>query len=71
MRDPKRIDSIVSQIKYLWHQHPDWRLCQLIENLVTEPDQKPQLRGGNLFNVEDNVIEESAAHVLAKGWQRD
>ena len=33
MRDPKRIDKILKDIKEIWEKHPDTRLGQLILNL--------------------------------------
>ena len=33
MRDPNRIDIILTQLGELWKQLPDWRLMQLIVNL--------------------------------------
>lgn len=32
MRDPKRIDIILSKIKHIWKHHPDLRLFQLLIN---------------------------------------
>ena len=32
MRDPKRIDRILTLIEEIWKQNPDFRLCQLVEN---------------------------------------
>ena len=32
MRDPTRIDRILKLISEIWKEHPDLRLCQLIEN---------------------------------------
>ena len=32
MRDPARIDRILKFISEIWKEHPDLRLCQLIEN---------------------------------------
>ena len=34
MRDPKRIEEITHALKRLWHQNPDMRLGQLLENFV-------------------------------------
>lgn len=31
MRDPKRIDQIVEQIRVLWKRHPDMRLGQILD----------------------------------------
>lgn len=49
MRDPARIDRILGLIKEIWSQVPDWRLCQLIENVLYQQ---------NIFYVEDTRLEE-------------
>jgi hypothetical protein len=36
MRDPNRIDRILSLIKQIWSKHPDIRFNQLIHNLSWE-----------------------------------
>jgi uncharacterized protein YihD (DUF1040 family) len=30
MRDPKRIDVVLSDLKEYWEKYPDLRLCQII-----------------------------------------
>lgn len=37
MRDPQRIEKILKQIGDLWHKYPDFRLGQLICNVVQDP----------------------------------
>ena len=32
MRDPERIDKIITLIADIWHQYPDWRLTQILSN---------------------------------------
>ena len=34
MRNPDRIDLILSELSELWKLHPDWRLCQLLSNVA-------------------------------------
>ena len=34
MRDPKRIEPILSLIREIWTKHPDLRLTQLIMNAL-------------------------------------
>ena len=34
MRDPNRIDKFCDQLKAIWHQVPDWRFGQLMENML-------------------------------------
>ena len=49
MRDPKRIDRILSMIKVLWVTQPQLRLHQLLGNLY--PDNP------DLFYIEDEELE--------------
>ena len=56
MRDPKRIDSILNQLREVWEQVPDWRLGQLIVNAV-EPKEPTEI-----FAVEDSRLQ----HLLAR-----
>lgn len=34
MRDPDRIDPLINKLKAVWKDNPDWRLGQLIANVV-------------------------------------
>lgn len=34
MRDPDRISRIMAKLTELWHEHPDYRLGQLVSNLM-------------------------------------
>jgi len=45
MRDPKRIEDILDRIKAIWEKHPDFRLGQLICNVIPE---------SIIYYVEDN-----------------
>jgi hypothetical protein len=47
MRDPKRIDRVLTEISNIWHKYPDMRLGQLIGNV---------LEGPNLYYVEDDGL---------------
>ena len=47
MRDPKRIDVILQEIRDIWHKYPDMRLGQLIGNV---------LEGPSLYYVEDDSL---------------
>jgi len=46
MRDPKRIERVLTSLRAQWQQHPDWRLGQLLVNLAK--DEK------RVFQVEDD-----------------
>lgn len=34
MKDPNRIDGIIDELLALWKENPDWRLGQVIANVV-------------------------------------
>lgn len=55
MRDPKRIDKICDLLKILWKQVPDWRLGQLISNVIGRRDP---------FFIEDEDMEKSLEYYL-------
>ena len=37
MRDPKRINTILTQLQEVWEKVPDLRLGQLLLNVVVDP----------------------------------
>ncbi len=47
MRDPKRIEKVLADIKAIWKKYPDMRLGQLIGNV---------LEGSSLYYVEDDGL---------------
>ena len=47
MRDPKRIDVILTALSNIWHKYPDMRLGQLIGNV---------LEGPSFYYVEDSGL---------------
>lgn len=49
MRDPKRIERMLSRIRRIWLTHPDLRLTQLIMNAL-QMNEDP-------YNVEDDTLE--------------
>lgn len=49
MRDYRRINQILSRIRVLWHNSPDWRLMQLLTNVIGH--------GGDHYYIEDDVLE--------------
>lgn len=52
MRDPRRIERIVSKLELYWKEVPDWRFGQLIENL------KRYSGHPDLFYIEDYMFEQ-------------
>lgn len=58
MRDPKRIDDILSLIGEIWRDSPDLRLGQLILNVLGSPKgERPD--ADQLFFIEDDIVEQS------------
>lgn len=53
MRDIKRMDRILNEIRELWKEYPDQRLGQLLDNYLYG-----YRLNSHLFFIEDNVIEE-------------
>lgn len=49
MRDPKRIDEILNELREVWTSNPDLRLCQLIVNVVNPKQSSPEV-----FYIEDD-----------------
>jgi hypothetical protein len=55
MRNPERIDLILSELSILWKLHPDWRLCQLLSNAATGLDPS-FYKEPDLFYMEDGDL---------------
>jgi hypothetical protein len=53
MRDPKRIPIIISAIQRLWEENPDFRLAQLIVNVIHPDDLCPQV----FYCEDDDLLE--------------
>ena len=52
MRDLQRIDDILDDLKILWKQDPDLRLCQILSYLAI----KSGYTNKDLFYIEDDKI---------------
>jgi len=50
MRDPDRIEQILTLLEKAWKREPDQRLCQLLSNLLYPKN--------DLYYVEDDELEE-------------
>ena len=50
-RETERIGRIIDLIEAIWWRFPDWRLGQLLVNVVPELEK-------NLFYTEDTIVEE-------------
>ena len=59
MRDIKRIDKILNQLKYLWMRFPDQRLGQLLDNYVFGYKSD-----SHLFYVEDDTVEDKLTEII-------
>ena len=55
MRDPNRIDKFCDELKTIWHQVPDWRFGQLMENMLSVRLQAVQNPNG-FFYTEDEEL---------------
>ena len=63
MRDPKRIDRILSKLATYWKQNPDLRLAQVVSNCCAAQNAGlPK----NLFYFEDTELEKELERAL--GW---
>lgn len=49
MRDPKRIDEILNELREVWMANPDLRLGQLVVNVVKPKEPTPEV-----FYIEDD-----------------
>ncbi|MDD2295957.1 MAG: hypothetical protein PHW61_08530 [Eubacteriales bacterium] len=71
MRDPARIDAILSKIREIWMQDPDMRFGQLVYNLYGEMPEtrKMGMTGIDMFYVEDDAFDLRLDEVIREGWQ--
>lgn len=51
MRDPKRIDAYIEQLRAAWKTFPDWRFGQLLSNVVGAI--MTRLNRNDVFYIED------------------
>ena len=58
MRDPARIEKIISVIREIWYAQPDVRLTQLIMNALVMNDDP--------YYVEDDVLEKKLVEYKEK-----
>ena len=57
MRNPKRIDKVLKQIKTIWDCHPNMRLCQLIINGFMLDSMATDL--SQLYYLEDDKLSQT------------
>lgn len=53
MRDPKRIEAIGRKLIDHWHEVPDWRLGQLMWNIIGYVTKRT---GRDIFYIEDDEL---------------
>ena len=58
MRDPERINRIINKLMTVWNLVPDWRLGQLVSNLLGPGPH-------DIFHIEDKEWERLLDTVLA------
>ena len=61
MRDPERIDAVLSELRAIWKRDPDLRLGQLIVNAVRPSEPCPAI-----FYVEDEELVAGLQHFAAR-----
>ena len=66
MRDPERIDRILSLIKAYWNTYPDLRLGQMLSNLAADNEKRQGIIsvGQDPFYLEDEELEETLRYLL-------
>ena len=55
MRDPKRIEDVLFELKYYWKRHPDMRLGQILDNLAKNL-AKIKKGSEDVFYLEDETL---------------
>ena len=58
MRDPNRIPKVLEAVQKFWEKNPDWRLGQLLINVIAESRVAPRsiTLGGEVWNCEDDKL---------------
>jgi hypothetical protein len=64
MRDSARIDQVLSAVRRVWSQNPDFRLGQLIVNAVRPEEPCPEI-----FYIEDGELVRRLMR-MAEEWQQ-
>lgn len=67
MRDPARIGRIMLKPERAWVRNPDWRLGQLLVNIMlTRGQVADTLAVSNIFHLEDSRLEDMLDAFLAE-----
>jgi uncharacterized protein YihD (DUF1040 family) len=64
MRDPKRIPKVLEAIQELWKKNPDWRLGQLLINVIDSSNGPTEIF--KIWNLEDEDLLEKINHKKQK-----
>lgn len=67
MRDPKRIDRILSKLATYWKMNPHLRLGQVVSDLCAYAGQNKGIPKGPVFYLEDDELEKAIMYEL--GWE--
>ena len=59
MRDPKRIDEVLAQVKKFWEIFPDWRFGQMVCNFQV-------FAKNDMYYMEDEDFCKFISHLLAE-----
>jgi hypothetical protein len=51
MRDPARIEAVLHLLRTVWELNPDWRLGQLLVNIIRPKQPCPEV-----FYIEDDEL---------------
>lgn len=61
MRDPKRIDVVLSELRDIWLKNPDLRLGQIVVNCAQPIEPQPAI-----FHIEDDDLLEGLRRYRAE-----
>ena len=56
MRNPNRIDEFCDELKAIWHQVPDWRFGQLMENMLSARLQAVPNSNGFFYTEDEELL---------------
>jgi uncharacterized protein YihD (DUF1040 family) len=66
MRDPERIDRVLTTLKTIWKRNPDMRLGQLVVNAAKAASYE-DISQSRLFYIEDEQILKGLANLEKLG----
>lgn len=57
MREPERIDRMIEKLRLAWHNYPDQRLCQLVQNIALSTVNPKVTTSCDIYHIEDDRFE--------------